>query len=80
MLELCSQAAVITLPMLIRVVMQDYKETCKNIEYNSSFGGTLSANCGNGKGGHPFTQITDIDACGGNVRNTGGSLQCIQEG
>jgi hypothetical protein len=70
----------ITRAMLICVVIQDYKETCKNIEYNSSFGGTLSANCGDGNGGYPYTQITDIDACGGNVRNTGGSLQCIQQG
>ena len=70
----------ITRHILICVVIQDYKKTCKNIEYNTSFRGTLSANCGNGKGGYPYTQITDINNCGGNVKNHGGSLQCIQQG
>ncbi len=66
--------------MLTRVVIQEYKESCKNIEYNSRFIGTLSANCEDGKGGFPYTQLAHIDNCNGDIQNNGGSFQCIQQG
>ena len=51
--------------------MQNYKETCSHID---DVGGTLSANCGNNKGGSPYSEISDSG--NGEIMNNFGKLVC----
>ncbi|KAL3146779.1 hypothetical protein ABBQ38_014761 [Trebouxia sp. C0009 RCD-2024] len=53
-----------------------YKETCKNIQFTDDNGGTVIANCGDGAGGYPRSEITNVASCSNGITNDGGVLKC----
>ncbi|KAL3134956.1 hypothetical protein ABBQ32_007916 [Trebouxia sp. C0010 RCD-2024] len=53
-----------------------YKESCKNIQFTDDNGGTVIANCGDGAGGNPRSEIKNVASCSKGIYNDGGVLKC----